>query len=134
MPNKDRLIEDIDWLSERLSNRVWFTSTVTIATCIALLLEGAASENQAFLAAKDLALPIVLAIIAGVCDFVQYFCGYLNSKRLLDEMEISGNETIQYKTSGFLYRVRTLAFHLKLLFSTIGMVWLGCLLLRALLI
>ena len=125
MPSRDALKSDLDWLSERISNRVWVASTGVLATCVAFLFEGASSDNSAFLTPSELALPLAFSILAVLFDFLQYLVGWWQTSRLHDQMEAIGSDDGKFSRRSALYLSRHLFFLAKIGTCIVAVVWLA---------
>ncbi len=75
MPSKADLIEDLDWITNRISERVWVTSVGVLSFCLAFIIESIGAEKEGFLLPVQVIAPIVLALAALVFDLLQYLVG-----------------------------------------------------------
>ena len=117
MASREKLIEDHNWLTERVSNRVWAVSTATIASCLAFLIEGGNAASEPFLSPKQLAIPLVASLLAVLSDLLQYWIAVRQTAKLLNAIEQADEENGQFDTNAWDYRVRSWSFKLKSLFA-----------------
>ncbi|MCB1336286.1 MAG: hypothetical protein KDK10_02090 [Maritimibacter sp.] len=127
MASREKLIEDHNWLTERVSNRVWAVSTATIASCLAFLIEGGNAASEPFLSPKQLAIPLVASLLAVLSDLLQYWIAVRQTAKLLNAIEQADEENGQFDTNAWDYRVRSWSFKLKSLFAFVGVGWLTAL-------
>ena len=124
MPDKATLIKDLDWISERISNRVWAISVGVLAFCFAFLVEAAGAEASPFLAPSKVIPPIVLTLVSMICDLAQYVGGYNLNVRLLERLERERKDSLGFDHADPAFRFRLTAYWAKLGFCGLGVVWL----------
>jgi hypothetical protein len=114
----EQLIEDLGYLSDRLSTQVR-TIALSVLALIWLFLAGGdqAPHLVQYPPRWSLLAVAVLALLALAADHLQYVFGYVSSKRTLDGAEVAGvSETeIEYRT--WPYRLRTGMFWTKQVFA-----------------
>lgn len=125
MPTRDALRSELDWLSERISNRVWVASTGVLATCIAFLFEGSNGDDSAFLTPFELAFPLALSIVAILLDFLQYLAGWRQTSLLFDELEVKGSDEGKFSRKSKLYVLRYSFFFAKIVACVAAVTWLA---------
>ena len=124
MPSQSELHEDLNWLSERISNRNWTISIGVMAFCITFIVESAGSQQAPFLDPKQVVGPIVLALLSLVFDIMQYIAAYSLSHGLLTAMESTDVDKLGYDRKAPAYRVRVAAFRVKVALSLAAAAWL----------
>ena len=125
MPDIDNLIEELDWISEQVSKRVWTISVATLAFSFSFIIESIGNENkQAFLVPAMVIGPIVLVTLSMVFDLAQYLSGYQQNISMLRRAEKQDLEEINYDRTNFWYRLRSAAYQLKIGFCLAGTLWL----------
>ena len=124
MPDKATLINDLDWISERISNRLWTISVGVLAFCFAFVVEAAAAQGVPFLAPIKVVPPIILTLVAMICDLAQYVAGYNLNVRLLERMEHERKDNLGFDHADPAFRVRLFAYWAKLGLCGLGAVWL----------
>ena len=124
MPTRSSIIEEIDFLSSLISERVRTTAAVILAFCWAFIVEGASAEQGGFLSTKAVIPPILLAVATLFFDFLQYLSGLRLNVRKLKEMQAKKIEEIMYNPKEFLYVVRQSLFYLKIILLGCSLVWL----------
>jgi hypothetical protein len=112
MPTTDKLIEQLDFLSDLLSNRVRTISGGILA--LAWLFLSGGSSSPVLPAKPDRNLLLVsggLAITALACDYLQYVCGFVETKQVFEEAKDSGSAS--YSRTAAFYIARQFFFWLK---------------------
>jgi len=124
MPEKKKVIEELDFLSDRVSTQVRTVAVGLIIVTWGLLM----GESRAVIPASGclrtgLLSVGVLAVIAMFCDYLQYLSGYLNARSLLEDMEETGAQEGQYDKNVLSYQLRGFFFCVKqwVLFGAIGL-------------
>jgi hypothetical protein len=123
MPTRKAIIDELDFLSGLISERVRSAAAVILAFCWAFIVEGAGGDGG-FLAAGAVMPPLLLAVASLVADFVQYLAGLRLNLRTLRRMEREGLDETGYDPRDSLYRLRQLMFHLKMVFLAASLAWL----------
>jgi len=124
MPNKNYLIDQLDFLSGALSDRIRSIAFGVLALCWGLLASTTTVRTGFDLGLSDLLMPMLLSLLALVADFGQYLAGYVLNSRLLQELETRNLTEINYVKSHPLYRLRLVSFYAKLTSGTAGAIWL----------
>ena len=132
MPTLEKVIEELNFLSEVLSTRVRTLATGVLALAWVFVLGNAIKDEHAgFIADRDLVAPIVLAFLSLLADLSQYWCGLVGTRRHLQRMEKSDLTSADYDYDSVAYRLRTIFFYLKLSFMLASVAWLLFLLIEA---
>jgi hypothetical protein len=81
MRNKKDLVEELNWLTDKISSQVWTLNLGTLATTWSLLIAAGNVEKLRIGGAN--AIPIMgLCILAMLCELVQYLAGYVNARSI----------------------------------------------------
>jgi hypothetical protein len=122
MRPKKELGEELDWLTDKISSRVWTLNLGTLATTWSLLVATASGEK---LIGSGNAIPVMLlCILAMLCDLGQYLAGYRYAKSILVRLEDSGQTEFEYNKSAPLYKSRDWLFCGKIAVSVVAAIWL----------
>lgn len=124
MPDRKAVIDELNFLSGLLSERVRTAAAVILAFCWAFIVEGSSAPGGGFLSTQDVMPPLLLAVATLVADFLQYLFGLRLNIRTLAQMEREKVETMPYDARHPLYLVRQGAFYLKMLLLVGALVWL----------
>lgn len=124
MAEKSQIIANLDWYTERVSNRVWSISAGVVVICLAYTVEGSGESAKAFLTPSQVAPPAILAIISLTCDMMQYVFGVRSHISLLNNMENNGAIEASYDKENVLYRAQVLSFNLKVSFCILAATWM----------
>ena len=124
MPTKKTIIEELQWLSDRISTQVRTLGIGLLAITWGLLITKPdivypLSENLK----KNLLIVGIVALMAMVYDFLQYFFAYLNTRRLLGKTEREKLTEVHYDYSAIYYKLRNFFFWAKQIFLLIACVW-----------
>ena len=132
MPTKEKVIEELNFVTEVLSTRARTLAAGVLALAWVFLLGNAINDEHAgFIANRALVAPIVLALLSLLADLSQYWCGLLATRRHLQYMEKSDLTSAEYNYRDMAYRLRTVFFYLKLFFMLASVAWLLSLLIGA---
>ncbi len=130
MPVKiDKIIEELDFLSDRISSQVRTIAMAMIALVWVLMVGG--KDNPIKLegyARTQVFISGLIALGAMALDFLQYFFGYLVTRDVLKCMENSHNEEGEFNAKDWRYRLREIAFWSKQTLLLIALGWLGAVL------
>lgn len=124
MPEKSKIYEELDWLSERISARVWVISIAVLATSFAYLVESTKADGAPFLNPKQVFWPAILALTSILFDILQYISAFFLTRSLLRNIEDSEKDALPYNKSDFLYRARSWSFYLKMVLCVLSAVWI----------
>lgn len=122
MPSKGKVIEELNYLSELVSNRTWTISLSILALCWALILP---AKDKALDVSENLLFPSILgAVLALFADLSQYSAGLFLNRRILRKMEKSNLEELGYSLRDPLYRIRQFMFSAKVISALLAALWL----------
>ena len=123
MRNKKDLVEELNWLTDKISSQVWTLNLGTLATTWSLLIAAGNVEKLRIGGAN--AIPIMgLCILAMLCELVQYLAGYINARSILRGLENSGRAEFEYDRSALLYILREVCFYGKISLTLAAAIWL----------
>ena len=124
MPTVKDIVEELQWISDRISTQVRTLGVGLIAVTWGLLIaQPQIAGPMPEWIKKHLLISGVLALSAMVCDFLQYICAYWNSKALLSDMEAKKLQEAKYDYTALSYRSRTFFFGVKQLLVVVAYIW-----------
>jgi hypothetical protein len=123
VPNKKDLMDELDFLTDLISNRVRTISFGIVAFCWLFILQNI-TDNNAIMSNKRLLIPVILSILALFADFAQYWFGFYTTRTLLREIEsdLIGEVFYDYRSLGF--RLRNAMFYSKQILMVSATIWL----------
>lgn len=124
MPSKQTVISNLDWLTERLSNRIWTVSVGVLATCLAYVIESIKKDGAPFLLPEQVAIPAAIALSSLIFDVLQYYAATQQNIVHLKQMEKASVTELQYDTNSLFYKMRLIAFRCKIILCVMSAVWL----------
>jgi hypothetical protein len=120
MRSADKLIDELDWLTNKICSQVWTLNLGALATTWSLLI----AAGKVRIEAAD-AIPIMgLCIFAMLCELAQYLAGYVNARRILKSLRDSGRTEFEFDKSAPLYILREACFYAKIVLSVAAAIWL----------
>jgi hypothetical protein len=131
MPTRAKVAEELNFLSDLMSNRVRTIAGGVLAIAWALLIEGSGADEDALVPARDLAGPIATAIATLIADLAQYGFGLVLNLGMYRSMQRENVPEMPYDRRHLLYRLRQWMFPTKLALCAVASVWLVVLLARA---
>jgi hypothetical protein len=131
MPTKAKLLEELDWLTDKISTQIWTLNLGTLATTWSLLIAAGSVEKLRIGPANAIFI-MFLCIAAMLCELGQYFAGYRNDRSILDRLESSGQTEFEYDKSAPLYILRKWLFCAKIALTLFAALWLVVILARKL--
>jgi hypothetical protein len=117
MHPKEKLFEDLNWLSDKISSQVWTINLGTLATTWSLLIAAGSGERKLQIGSTIAILIILICIVAMLCELGQYYAGYFDALSIKKELERSGEEKFEYDETTWLYMWRNRLFYVKALLS-----------------
>ena len=116
MPNKQKVIENLERSTQRISDRVWTVAVGVLVFSLTFILEHVVKmpTEPRFIAIAWLIAAMILAIACLIFDLLQYIAGYYMNLRLLDKLDKSGELQGKFDNNSFAYRSRHAAFLLKI--------------------
>lgn len=118
------LIEDLNWISDRVSGRVWTICVGVLAFCVTFVIQSIEAEEKVFLEPESVIGPMVLALLALLFDLIQYIAAYRLTYGLLGEIEDEGIQEKRFDTSSLNYKLRTLSYWSKITLCAAAALWL----------
>ncbi len=125
MPTKADVIKSLDWVTERISNRVWTISVGVLATALAFIIESTKNDGTPFLLPRQVAGPAAVALLALVSDLIQYIAANAQDTALLRKMETDGVIELSYDQNSSAYRVRKFAYWANIALCLGCAVWIA---------
>jgi hypothetical protein len=124
VPTIQKIIEELQWLSDRISTQVRTLGISLLAITWGLIIAqpqiaGPLPDDLK----KSLLIVGVLALAAIICDFLQYSVAYLNNKALLDNMEDKKLDEAAYDYTATTYKLRGFFFWAKQVLLIIACAW-----------
>ena len=133
MATKKEVIEQMDWLTDRMSNQIRTVGLGVLALTWGLLIGGTdAAKAIGNRHHKGLLMVGVLVVISMFLDFLQYRFGYQNVRKLYKSMVASGAEEAKYQRDPF-RKAREGLFEGKQIVISLAVFWLVVLLIEAVL-
>ena len=124
MPTLEKVIEDLNWLSDRISTQVRTMSIGLLAITWGLLIgKPEISQPLPLWLKKNLLAIGILALVVMLSDFLQYFFGLLVVDSLRKSMEEMKQTEAEYDYGTITYRLRKLFFWVKLVLVVIACIW-----------
>lgn len=127
MANVKELIQELNFLSDKLSERVRVISAGVIAIWWATLIGDKVPPG---VDAKALLGPVIAAAISLLIDVLQYLIGYYHNRYALHFLEKSGDTDFKYNSKALIYKSREFLFALKLATTIVATMWLISILVR----
>ena len=125
MPIKADVIKSLDWVTERISNRVWTVSIGVLATALVYIIESTKIDGTPFLLPQQVAGPAVVALLALLSDLIQYIAANAQDSALLRTMETSGVNELGYDRTSRPYQIRKFAYCAKIALCFGCVVWIA---------
>jgi hypothetical protein len=124
VPTLEKVIEDLNWLSDRISTQVRTMSIGLLAIAWGLLIgKPEISQPLPLWLKKNLLAIGILALVVMLSDFLQYFFGLLVVDSLRKSMEKMKQTEAEYDYGTITYRLRKLFFWVKLFLVVIACIW-----------
>jgi len=124
VPTIKEVIEDLDWLTDRISTQVRTISVSLLAITWGLLIGKPEISQPLPLWLKKNLLPIgILALVAMFSDFLQYIFGMLVVDSLRKSMEEKKQAEAKYDYGTKPYKLREFFFWAKLVLAIIACLW-----------
>ncbi|WP_288938834.1 hypothetical protein [uncultured Roseovarius sp.] len=114
----------MNWVTERVSNRVWTISLGVLAASLAYIVESTKPEGAAFLLPRQVVGPATLALLALIFDLIQYAAAHRQNFELLQKIEKEDLSAASYQTDDPMMKLRTYAHRLKFWFCIAAALWL----------
>ena len=124
MPTIKEAIEDLNWQTERLSNRVWTICAGVIALSLTYIVESMKTDGVPFLLPRQVAIPAAIALAALFLDLLQYFAADQQTRSLLARMEKDDVQSLSYDKFDAMYRLRNLAYYGKIVLGLAAAIWM----------
>lgn len=124
MPTLKEVIEDLNWLCDRISTQVRTMSIGLLAITWGLLIGKPEITQPLPLWLKKNLLAIgILALVVMLSDFLQYFVGFWVVDSLRKSMEAKKQTEAEYDYGTIPYKLREFFFWAKLVLVVIACIW-----------
>jgi len=124
MQTKEKIIEELHWLSDRISTQVRTISvSLLIITWGLIIGKPEISSPLSEGLKKHLLIVGIIALITMLVDFLQYFLGYVNTDGLRKIMELEGKLEADYDYNAITYKLRCFLFWFKQITLLIACIW-----------
>jgi len=125
MAKKERIVDDLQRLTDRISTQVRTVAIGILAISWGVIvgqpqIVGSDSESLR----KHLAFIGLVALAVMICDFLQYLFGYLSTKKVLLKMEKEKADEAKYDYAAPTYRLAYFFFWFKQVSLLIACAWL----------
>jgi hypothetical protein len=120
MRSKDKLLEDLDWLTDKISSAVWKLSVGTLGTTWSLLIASGSIPERLRFGNREAYPILLLCILAMMFDMIQYLAAYRDADRIRRRIEASRLTEFEYDESTFLYKLRKWSFCIKIVLTVAG--------------
>jgi hypothetical protein len=117
MATKEKLLEELNYLTEKISSLVWTLNVGVLGTTWSLLIT-TVPENVRF-SVRNAFWVFVPSLLSIVGELAQYLAGYLSAHRICEKLEQKGEEEFQYPKDR-LYYARRFFFWWKIVFTTLA--------------
>ncbi len=124
MPTLKEVIEDLNWICDRISTQVRTMSIGLLAITWGLLIgKPEISQPLPLWLKKNLLAIGILALVAMFSDFLQYFFGFWVVDNLRKSMEDKKQAEAEYDYGAISYKLRGFFFCVKLILVVIACIW-----------
>lgn len=124
MPTIEKVFEELQWLSDRISSQV---RTISVSLLIITwgLIIGRPNVSSRLTEGfkKNLMCVGILALVVLLGDFLQYFFGYINNDCLRKKIERTGQNEAEYDYNSKTYKIRGFLFWFKQIALLIACFW-----------
>ncbi|MDZ7292247.1 MAG: hypothetical protein ONB44_15925 [candidate division KSB1 bacterium] len=129
----DKIIEELQFLSDRISTQVRTIAVSLIALVWAMFVGGKEAPNLPSLPERrQLLIAAGLALATMFCDYLQYFFGYLATNLVRKRAEADPKAPAEYDYSDWRYRLRVIMFWAKQALLGVAVVYVAVLLAQSL--
>ena len=131
MVTREKIMDQLDWLTDKLSTQVRTVALGVLALSWGLLVgESSAAKAVNDVHRNQLLFVGLLAVLVMFCDYLQYLAGYFNVYGVYREMSIKNAGETEYEENFFLL-ARKFLFRAKQWLLAGTVIWLGILVVRA---
>ena len=113
MATKTELVEELNWITAKISSLVWTLNVGALGTTWSLLI----ASRFTFRNAVWIFVPSILSIL---CEMGQYLSGYGLARRIKDELEKNNRTEFEYPTNDLLYKARDFFFVCKIVLAIVA--------------
>jgi len=123
--DKKQLLDELNYLTELLSNRSRILATGIVAfTWVYILANLTSDKLSGVFDTQYLLIPMALSVMALLLDAFQYWIGYIQIRIRFREMERKQIDQTSFDNSSLLFKLRTGVFYGKQALVLISIVWL----------
>lgn len=126
MATKKDLIDELHYLTDLLSQRSRTLASGVLAFCWLFVLQNTTKDKLYIFENYMLLVPIVFAILSLLLDAAQYWFGFLQTKKRLQQLESSNSDEIGFDQNSWYFKLRMKSFYIKQIFVLIAVIWLLC--------
>jgi hypothetical protein len=119
VPNKNDLIKELDWVTEKISSQVWTLNLGTMATTWSLLIASGLPQELR-LQLRGALVILSFCVLALICELGQYLCAYKNALNIQESMRRRRVETFRYDERALFYVLRDRFFGAKIVLTLGG--------------
>ena len=124
MPTLEKVIEDLNWVCDRISTQVRTISIGLLAITWGLLIgKPEISQPLPLWLKKNLLVIGILTLFTMLVDFLQYLFGFFIIEGLRKSMEKNKQTEAVYDYGTITYKLRKICFGLKLILVIIACIW-----------
>jgi hypothetical protein len=120
MRSKDKLLEDLNWLTDKISSEAWKLNIGTLGTTWSLLIASGSIPERLRFGNREAYPILLLCILAMMFDMIQYLAAYRDADRIRRRIEASRLTEFEYDESTFLYKLRKWSFCIKIVLTVAG--------------
>src|ERR1700681_4285530 len=120
MRSKDKLLEDLNWLTDKISSEAWKLNIGTWGTTWSLLIASGSIPERLRFGNREAYPILLLCILAMMFDMIQYLAAYRDADRIRRRIEASRLTEFEYDESTFLYKLRKWSFCIKIVLTVAG--------------
>jgi hypothetical protein len=114
LATKVEVLSELEKVTDRISTRVQTTAVGVLALTWGLLVgDSSVAKSVSAELRSNLLLVGAAAVFVLFLDFLQYFAGYISTKKVYDEMEKKDVDVGKYDYDSLAFRLRTCLFWAK---------------------
>jgi hypothetical protein len=123
MARKEKLLEDLNWITDKISSQIWILNLGTLGTTWSLLVVGTPANpvKITFIEARWIFLFCFSALM---CEMAQHLSAYCMSKNILDRIEARGQNTFEFDPNSGWFKLRSCLFWAKIALTVIASLYL----------
>jgi hypothetical protein len=123
MIKKEKIIDDLNWITEKISSLVWYINLGTLGTTWSSVI--GTSKYDAFrITFFEARWIFILCLSALLCEMGQYISAYFDAAGVLNRMEAEKRQTAEFDPSSPYYIARKFFFGAKIVLTVVAAVLL----------